>query len=235
MTAEIQHYCCCSITSPCCPGGTGHILHWSCYRVRSEWFPVGGGDQSRSINSSLHQRLDSHCSRSGTDPFHDGSPPELRGKTVCRRDSQSCRPVNRWSLQPVTNHRSCQCPAKLWCSSKKIFKSPTLLWVILFFSMKVYTVGIGDVYLPELQFIASDPDNQHVFLLDSFNNAESFVDFLSITTCDGECESQNAHRSVWKSTIQEWKMLCLYNCMPSLKRSCLSGYNMLTWLVNGQN
>ena len=62
--------------------------------------------------------------------------------------------------------------------------------------MKVYTVGIGDVYLPELQFIASDPDNQHVFLLDSFNNAESFVDFLSITTCDGECESQNAHRSV---------------------------------------
>jgi hypothetical protein len=52
------------------------------------------------------------------------------------------------------------------------------------FGVQVYTVGIGDVYLPELQFIASDPDDQHVFLLHSFNNAQSFVDFLSITTCD---------------------------------------------------
>ena len=50
----------------------------------------------------------------------------------------------------------------------------------------VYTVGIGNIYLPELRFIASDPDPLHVFLLDSFNDAASFVDFLSFTTCDGE-------------------------------------------------
>ena len=51
---------------------------------------------------------------------------------------------------------------------------------------QVYTVGIGDVYLPELLFIASDPDPLHVFLLDSYNDAPSFVDFLSFTTCDSE-------------------------------------------------
>lgn len=51
--------------------------------------------------------------------------------------------------------------------------------------VQVYTIGIGDIYLPELQFIASDPDPQHVFLLDSFNDAEGFVDFLSFQLCDG--------------------------------------------------
>ena len=50
----------------------------------------------------------------------------------------------------------------------------------------VYTVGIENIYLPELRFIASDPDPLHVFLLDSFNDAAGFVDFLSFTTCDGE-------------------------------------------------
>ena len=60
----------------------------------------------------------------------------------------------------------------------------------------MYTVGIGDIHLPELKFIASDPDNQHVFLLNSFSSAQSFVDFLSITTCDGESDSQMAtHRA----------------------------------------
>lgn len=53
------------------------------------------------------------------------------------------------------------------------------------FGVQVYTVGIANVYLSELQFIASDPDELHVFLLDSFNDASGFVDFLSFTTCDG--------------------------------------------------
>lgn len=52
-------------------------------------------------------------------------------------------------------------------------------------NMQVFTVGIGDINLPELQFIASDPDQKHVFLLHSFNEAERFVDMLSFTTCDG--------------------------------------------------
>lgn len=52
--------------------------------------------------------------------------------------------------------------------------------------VQVFTVGIGDIYLPELLHIASDPDEDHVFLLDSFNDAPNFVDFLSFITCDCE-------------------------------------------------
>ena len=52
--------------------------------------------------------------------------------------------------------------------------------------VQVYSVGIGNIYLPELLFIASDPDPLHVFLLDSFNDASGFVDFLSYTACDSE-------------------------------------------------
>ena len=51
---------------------------------------------------------------------------------------------------------------------------------------QVYTVGIGNVYLPELLFIASDPDSNHVFLLDSFDDASGFVDLLRFTACDSE-------------------------------------------------
>ena len=51
--------------------------------------------------------------------------------------------------------------------------------------VQVFTVGIGSIFLPELKFIASDPDRFHVFLLDSFNDAGGFVDFLSFTTCKG--------------------------------------------------
>lgn len=54
------------------------------------------------------------------------------------------------------------------------------------FGVQVYTVGIGNIYLPELKFIASDPDPYHIFLLDSFSDAEGFVDFLSYTTCDSK-------------------------------------------------
>ena len=54
------------------------------------------------------------------------------------------------------------------------------------FGVQVYTVGIGNVFLPELKFIASDPDPYHIFLLNSFNDAEGFVDLLSVTTCDSK-------------------------------------------------
>ena len=51
--------------------------------------------------------------------------------------------------------------------------------------VQVFTVGIGNIFLPELRFIASDPDRFHVFLLDSFNDASGFVDFMSFTACKG--------------------------------------------------
>ena len=53
--------------------------------------------------------------------------------------------------------------------------------------VQVYTVGIGNVDVSELQFISSDPDDEHVFLLRSFRDAAGFVDFLSVTTCESEC------------------------------------------------
>ena len=54
-------------------------------------------------------------------------------------------------------------------------------------------MGIGNIYLPELQFIASDPDPLHVFLLNSYNDAPAFVDFLSFTTCDSESDYVCVH------------------------------------------
>ena len=50
--------------------------------------------------------------------------------------------------------------------------------------VQVYTIGIDNPDVDELQFISSDPDSQHVFLLNSYNDAAGFVDFLSIQTCD---------------------------------------------------
>ena len=52
--------------------------------------------------------------------------------------------------------------------------------------VQVYAVGIGDVYGDELRFIASDPDDQHVFILQTYLDAAGFVNFLSMTTCDGK-------------------------------------------------
>ena len=52
--------------------------------------------------------------------------------------------------------------------------------------VQVYTVGIGNIDLNELRFISSDPDNEHVFRLNSFNDAAGFVDFLSITACESK-------------------------------------------------
>ena len=48
----------------------------------------------------------------------------------------------------------------------------------------VYAVGIGRVDVNELRDISSDPDDEHVFLLNSFRDAAGFVDFLSVTTCE---------------------------------------------------
>ena len=50
----------------------------------------------------------------------------------------------------------------------------------------VYSIGIGNVYTPELNQIASDPDSNHVFLLNSYTDAASFVQRLSGTTCDSK-------------------------------------------------
>ena len=48
----------------------------------------------------------------------------------------------------------------------------------------VYAVGIGRADVNELRVISSDPDDEHVFLLNSFRDAAGFVDFLSVTTCE---------------------------------------------------
>ena len=50
----------------------------------------------------------------------------------------------------------------------------------------MYTVGIGNIDVNELRDIASDPDDEHVFILSSFLDAAGFVDFLSVTTCDSK-------------------------------------------------
>ncbi|CAI8034915.1 Protocadherin Fat 4, partial [Geodia barretti] len=50
--------------------------------------------------------------------------------------------------------------------------------------IQVYALGIANPDVNELQFIASDPDIEHVFLLNSYNDAAGFVDFLTIQTCD---------------------------------------------------
>ena len=52
--------------------------------------------------------------------------------------------------------------------------------------MIVYAVGIGSIDVNELRDISSDPDDEHVFLLNSFQDAAGFVDFLSVTTCESK-------------------------------------------------
>jgi len=53
--------------------------------------------------------------------------------------------------------------------------------------IQVYVVGIGLIIESELRDIASDPDDEHVFILRSFSDAAYFVDLLSATTCNGRC------------------------------------------------
>lgn len=50
----------------------------------------------------------------------------------------------------------------------------------------IYSVGIASYDIDELNLIASDPDSEHVFLLQSYTDAASFVQLLSGTTCDSE-------------------------------------------------
>ena len=51
----------------------------------------------------------------------------------------------------------------------------------------VYTIGVGYADIQELNQIASDPDDDHSFLLRSFNDAAAFVELLSGTTCNCTC------------------------------------------------
>ena len=53
-------------------------------------------------------------------------------------------------------------------------------------SIQVYAIGIGNINRAELQLIASNPDNEHVFILSNYLDAAGFVDFLSVTTCDSK-------------------------------------------------
>ena len=50
----------------------------------------------------------------------------------------------------------------------------------------VYSIGIGNYNLNELLFIASDPDSDHVFLLQSYTDAAFFTQLLRGTTCDSK-------------------------------------------------
>ena len=59
------------------------------------------------------------------------------------------------------------------------------------FGVQVYALGIANPDVEELQLISSDPDSQHVFLLNSYNDAAGFVDFLSIQTCDSKLGKRN--------------------------------------------
>ena len=52
--------------------------------------------------------------------------------------------------------------------------------------VQVYCIGIANPDVEELRFISSDPDEEHVFLLDSYNDATGFVDFISVQTCDSK-------------------------------------------------
>ena len=51
----------------------------------------------------------------------------------------------------------------------------------------VYSIGIGNYNLDKLLFIASDPDIDHVFLLQSYTDAAFFTQLLRGTSCDSKC------------------------------------------------
>ena len=64
--------------------------------------------------------------------------------------------------------------------------------------IQVYALGIANPDVNELQFIASDPDIEHVFLLNSYNDAAGFVDFLTIQTCDSKLLGRaHSHFVLW--------------------------------------
>ena len=63
--------------------------------------------------------------------------------------------------------------------------------------VQVYALGIANPDVAELQFIASDPDSNHVFLLNSYNDAAGFVDFLRIQTCDSKLRVHSLHYTTY--------------------------------------
>jgi len=77
-------------------------------------------------------------------------------------------------------------------------------------SIQVYAIGIGRINRRELQAIASDPDDEHVFILRSYLDAAGFVDFLSVTTCDSKWNyNLMTCRIVLKILIIELFFLCV--------------------------
>ena len=52
--------------------------------------------------------------------------------------------------------------------------------------VSVYSIGIGNYNLDELLLIATDPDIDHVFLLQSYTDAAFFTQLLRGTTCDSK-------------------------------------------------
>ena len=54
--------------------------------------------------------------------------------------------------------------------------------------IQVYVVGIGNIDITELRNIATDPDDDHVFILRNYLDAAGFVDTLSATTCNSKLQ-----------------------------------------------
>ena len=53
--------------------------------------------------------------------------------------------------------------------------------------VNIFAIGVGRYVNPaELNTIASDPDNTHVFRMSSFNDLAGWVDKLSAVSCDGK-------------------------------------------------
>ena len=56
--------------------------------------------------------------------------------------------------------------------------------------VSIFSIGVGpSVSQSELKKIASDPDNEYVFTLSSFNQLASFVDRVSSVSCSGKLQA----------------------------------------------
>lgn len=58
--------------------------------------------------------------------------------------------------------------------------------------IQVYVVGIGSISISQLRSIATDPDDDHVFILKNYLDAAGFVDILSATTCESKYKIGNS-------------------------------------------
>lgn len=50
----------------------------------------------------------------------------------------------------------------------------------------IYAIGVANANIGQLNRIATDPDRDHVFFLNSFNDISGFVDTMSAVTCSGQ-------------------------------------------------